>query len=321
VKKHHRRETSIDTLLRNSFQAGAPTGPGPCVDPEMIAAWTEGRLPAREAAAVEAHLAGCASCQEVLAVFARTETESVGPAVPGFGWIRWRWAVPVAVAATAAAIWVAVRDRDGGVDEFERRVAPAIETTQAPANPPAATDAVAPSPSPPPIVRPPESPAPSFADRADKQEQDATQQAAKAKPDVKEEAAEGFAARQAAAPALRDTAAPAAPAAPPPPAAASAPPPAAQDQARVRAEQRVDLLRQAPTTEAVGTGGLRWRIVPRGRLERSLDFGQTWQTVTLPQGIEVTGVRAADNSAIVTTADGRQFRTDDRGATWTAVQP
>jgi hypothetical protein len=83
----------------------------------------------------------------------------------------------------------------------------------------------------------------------------------------------------------------------------------------------VDLLRQTPTTEAAGTGGLRWRIVPPGRLERSLDTGQTWQPVTLPQGIEVRDVRAAENTAIVTTADGRQFRTDDRGATWTPVQP
>jgi len=319
VKKTHRRETSIDTLLRNRFRAVPPAGgaPAPCVNAETIAAWAEGRLPAREAATVEAHLADCASCQEVLAVFARTETESVGPAVSGLGWIRWRWAVPLAVAATAAAIWVAVPDRDGSVDEFERTVASAIETTQAPAHPPVATDAVAPSPSPPPIVRPPESPAPSFADRADNKEKDATQQAAKPKRDLKEEAAEGFAARQAAAPAERA----AAPAAPPPPAAASAPPPAAQDQARLRAEQRVDLLRQTPAIEAVGIGGLRWRIGPPGRLERSLDSGQTWQPVPLPQGIEVTGVRAADNSAIVTTADGRQFRTDDRGATWTAVQP
>ena len=151
MKKNHERETSVDALLRSSYKAGPPAGtaPGVCVDPETMAAWTEGRLRATEAATVEAHLASCASCQEVLAVFARTETEPLAPVVSGVGWMRWRWAVPVAVAATAAAVWVAVPDRDRSVDEFEQTVAPAIEITPAPANPPTATDVTSSSPRPP----------------------------------------------------------------------------------------------------------------------------------------------------------------------------
>jgi hypothetical protein len=43
------------------------------VEPEVLAAWSEGTLPSSEALQVEAHLADCVPCQEMLAVFARTE--------------------------------------------------------------------------------------------------------------------------------------------------------------------------------------------------------------------------------------------------------
>ena len=81
------------------------------VQAEALAAWAEGRLAAAEAATVEAHLAGCALCQETLAVFARTELQDVEPGFSrisrersGFSWFRWRWAVPVAAAATSASL-------------------------------------------------------------------------------------------------------------------------------------------------------------------------------------------------------------------------
>ena len=70
--RHSQRDASIDRILRSSLRSGQ-TASSACVGPEAIAAWTEGTLPAAEAAAIEAHLSSCASCQEVLAVFARTE--------------------------------------------------------------------------------------------------------------------------------------------------------------------------------------------------------------------------------------------------------
>ena len=109
VSKDDQRDASIDTFLRSSLRSGqpAPGPPGPCVEPETVAAWAEGALPAHEAAIVETHVANCASCQQILAVFARTAPpQEVSPSL----WQQWhlRWAVPITAAATAAAIWVAV---------------------------------------------------------------------------------------------------------------------------------------------------------------------------------------------------------------------
>ena len=107
-------------------------------------------------------------------------------------------------------------------------------------------------------------------------------------------------------------------------AAAAAPPAAAapaQEASRQRAEAQSGLLRQVPATEAVSPDPLiRWRILPARRLERSRNGGKTWEPVPFPQPIDLTAVRAPSaTSAVVTTADGRQFRTEDDGKTWNPV--
>ena len=57
--------------------------------------------------------------------------------------------------------------------------------------------------------------------------------------------------------------------------------------------------------------------MPPGRLERSTNAGKTWEAITFPQPVTITAVRAPSaTTAIVTAADGRQFRTDDQGKTW-----
>jgi photosystem II stability/assembly factor-like uncharacterized protein len=106
------------------------------------------------------------------------------------------------------------------------------------------------------------------------------------------------------------------------PAAGAAPAPA-QEETRLRAEAQSGLLRQAPATEAVSPDPLiRWRILSARRLERSANGGKTWEPVQFPQPIDLTAVRAPSaTSAIVTAADGRQFRTEDGGKTWNPVQP
>lgn len=48
-----------------------------CIDAETLAMWADGALPAAQAAAVEAHVADCARCQELVATFALTEPEAV----------------------------------------------------------------------------------------------------------------------------------------------------------------------------------------------------------------------------------------------------
>jgi hypothetical protein len=98
----------------------------------------------------------------------------------------------------------------------------------------------------------------------------------------------------------------------------------AQEQNRSRTEGEVaGLLRQATPAEVVSPDPqVRWRIVPPGRLERSTNAGRTWEAVTFPQPVSVAVVRAPSaTTAIVTTADGRQFRTDDQGKTWSPGTP
>ncbi len=294
-------------------------------------------------ARVETHLASCASCQEVLAVLARTEPSPAGPSsmwervVSGFKQFgsRPQWAIPIAAAATAAAIWVAT-PKDRGVDEFERTIAPAISESARP-EPSAPASAAAP-----PVAREEkeaalseaasrdtasrkaaseatseakqrrdEAPAPPQDRAANERVADAVSSARAAETkeldqDRKAEAPRAAEGRQAAAAA-------AAPAAPAP----------AQEDSRQRAEVQSGLLRQAPATEAVSPDPLvRWRILSARRLERSTNGGKTWEPVQFPQPIDLTAVRAPSaTSAIVTAADGRQFRTEDAGKTWNPVQP
>ena len=89
--------------------------PGACPDPETFAAYLDGTLAASERAAVEAHVAGCADCREVLAESARFregESPVTTPVVPFYR--RRNWAVAASVLAAAAvvvfAVWV-VRTR------------------------------------------------------------------------------------------------------------------------------------------------------------------------------------------------------------------
>lgn len=291
--RDNQRDDSIDRFLRRSFPGGgsAPGSAGACVEPEAIAAWTEGTLSSGEAAAVETHLAGCAACQQVLAVFARTAPPSP---VSTSLWERWhlRWAVPIAAAATAVAVWVAVPDdRKASVEDAFTVSEPAspAEPNQPPAaNAAASSDAR--ERSDPPARRDTDS---SLRAQAEKLE---------ARPE-KEEADLLGAARESA------------------PASAAAPEREARplsDSAATTAQRR-----QAASTavEVISPdAAVRWRVLPTGLLERSTNAGQTWESVMLPQ--KVTAVRAVSAAtAVVTTTDGRQFRTDDQGKTWKPFQP
>ncbi len=125
----------------------------------------------------------------------------------------------------------------------------------------------------------------------------------------------------AAAPSLaRDAAVPAAPS----PAAAA---PQAANEAGLRSEAAGALGAQranAPPTivEAASASdpAIRWRIVDRTDVERSLDGGQTWTRTARPP-LAVWTIRVADAlSATVTTASGASFSTTDGGQTWAPVQ-
>ena len=276
------------------------------VEAEVLAAWSAGRLPAGESSAVEAHLASCDECQEVLAVFARTAPPSV---VSGSTWTwHMRWAIPIAAAATVAAIWVAIPS-DQQTAELQHNDAISVPNTAPQGAPkaetPVATEAHAPAETKQASPRRDTSTPPALADRPEHE-----QSADKVEPS---EARRTFAATER----DQDVKAEAAAAAPAP----AAPPPA-QEQTRLRVEDRAGLLRQAAAEVVSPDPLVRWRIQAGGRLERSINAGKTWDAVTFPQPLSVTAVRAPSAiTAIVTAADGRQFRTDDQGKTWNPVQP
>ncbi len=252
--------------------------------------------------------------------------------------MRWhpQWAVPIAAAATAAAIWVAI-PKDRGVDEFERTVGPALsESASQVPNAPAADAA------PPPArqegaaaskatseaaaseatsegtLRRDAPAAPPQEAAKERVANDAVGNARAGETRERDQDRKAEAPRQAAA----DAPAAAAP-------ATAAAPAQAQEETRQRAEALSGLARQAPQApqaparEAVSPDPLiRWRILPTRRLERSTNGGKSWEPVPFPQPIGLTAVRAPSaNSAIVTAADGRQFRTEDGGKTWNPVQP
>lgn len=315
MRKDDERDASIDTFLRSSLRSGqpAPGSSGPCVEPEAIAAWTEGTLSPKEAAAVESHIASCATCQQVLAVFARTTPPpDVSPSL----WERWhlRWAVPVAAAATAVAIWVAVPDdRKAPIQDaftVADSVPPAEQSQPAEQTQPAGksepADAVAPS---------------SARERSEplaRRDADSSLRAQAENREVRQEKEEADSQGL-----VRESARAAAPAASP--AAAAAPPPVVQgeprtlaDAAAAPAQERASAF--APAEVVSPDPAVRWRVLTTGQLERSTNAGQTWEPIPLPH--KVTAVRALSaTTAIVTATDGRQFRTDDQGKTWNPVQP
>ena len=311
------------------------------VEPEALAAWSEGALASNEARQVEAHLADCAMCQEMLAVFARTEpphavSSGVGSVrsrfrsvVSGFltaaasakvvSRTNWRWAVPLAAAATVAAIWVAIPEEERTAQLNPTAAPPAVSEPASPPVESVSADAAAANSAKQQAARP-DAPAGSLSDRvepearAEKAEQEKADQFASSRAlDAKERDQD-----------LKAEAAPAAPPAAAAQATARAIPQPAQEQNRARAEgEAASLVRQAAPAEVVSPDPqVRWRIVPTGRLERSTNAGKTWEPVTLPQPVNVTAVRAPSaTTAIVTAADGRQLRTDDQGKTWNLFQP
>jgi len=60
-----------------------------------------------------------------------------------------------------------------------------------------------------------------------------------------------------------------------------------------------------------------WLVGPQGIVLRTTD-GRSWTRIPFPEAVPLASVRATDDqTATVTTADGRQFVTGDGGRTWT----
>jgi hypothetical protein len=303
VKKASERDESIDILLnRHLHGRTTASAHSACIDADAIAAWSEGRLSADEAARVEAHLATCASCQEMLAVFARTDPSA---AATPLLWQRWRlqWAVPIAAAATAIAIYVSLPDRPEQSPAHE--VAVATIPQRAPESPP------------PPSASADSAPPPQGKSDTDVQDLKSARARTGLETKTRADEADRLTARTAPEASFSDAGSAAAKAAEERAAAA----PQAQNRALDSVARQEAFQRAAAPVEIVSPDPLvRWRIIPPGRLERSTNAGKTWEPVTLPETFNVVTVRAISPTAARLIADdGRQFRTEDQGKTWTPI--
>jgi hypothetical protein len=134
----------VERWLRQTPATGARSESA-CLDAETLAAWAEGLLNGGERTAAEAHAAGCARCQAMLAVMVKTMP---GPPPTQASPLR-KWLMmlsPALAAGAAVALWFAVDQRSlpPSVDNLSRdeRVAsqPSSEGAKSSAAAPGAAD-------------------------------------------------------------------------------------------------------------------------------------------------------------------------------------
>jgi hypothetical protein len=306
----------------------------------------DGGLGEREVALVEAHASACSRCQALLAAVVQASPETSRPASQETWGRIWslRWLVPVAATAAAAAIlWVAFPNEERtdlpaqANVELSKSVpaAPQPETnadrfnaqTARPALPGAANETRA---------KAENKTASARADAREQRKEDAT---LKDKQEAQRLDTLG----------RRDAVASAAPASAD---AAQSPSPVAETASRLQATFRAVPLeiaspdpsvrwRIAPggSVERTTNGGTAWEtvatgvsagltagaapsatvcwLVGRGGTVLLSTNGRTWRRLPFPEMADLTAVQAPDaETATVTTADGRTFRTTDGGLTW-----
>lgn len=343
------RDRSVERLLRSTLPGSQASGNASdaCVDAETVAAWAAGALPRATAALVETHLAACERCQALLAAFARTPVEPAAAAPSLYERWRLRWLVPIAAAATTVAIWIAIPSDQRPPLSREAAI-PAETPTPPPEQPvlvlPAAPDAPAPKPEEPAdlgstgaAARPAEKEADAAvsaeigAERAAVTELRGMPAATQQPRD--ETAASPAGSRPPASAALESGAAIMARQAVMPPVEIVSPNPV--NRWRVLGGTRVERSTNTGTSwePAIIQGGtvisggsspeplVCWLVGPAGAVRVTTD-GIRFDSVPFPEAADLVSVRASSATiAVVTTIDGRQFRTDDRGSSWSRVTP
>ena len=343
-------ERDQDRWLGNSLRQAAPPPTDACLDAETLAAWADGGLNAQAASAAELHASTCARCMAVAATMART-----APAVStSRAWTparAVRWLIPLTAAATAVAIWVAVPQRSV-VDDLKTR-APAAELTVPVPVPDSVPDSGSAAGSARDAAGSTLGTPPGAASRGQKQPQAQPEAQAQEQTQLRDD---DLRRERAAQPPPQEFAIEvpraALEAAPPPPAptapVAQAAPPAAVNEAgakgaaeaspsltadrfletQTRSQPSALTAKAAVTAEAKAPKNalIRWRVIARAAIERSLDGGKTWtETSPLPRdsvkGLTVAGIRAmSDQNAIVQMSNGVEFLTSNGGMSWVQVQ-
>lgn len=313
------RDRALDQALKAAYSRGAdaPITPA-CLDAETLAAWSDGGLDAQAVAMAEAHASNCARCQDMLGTLVRaTPVVTAGASSPVPLW-RW-WFAPLAAGAAAVTLWMVV--------PTDRYTAPAptkeiqFEAPPAAAQAPnAARDAVA-AESP---RSQPDGKASTKNRQADRKLADnavrenvAVTAADESKPKIealmKADKASERRDRAERAPAGQGLTQPAARAAAPPPAAPAAPTAAAigavQGQIALPSDVQI-------TSTSSPTPGVKWFVGRAGVVLLTID-GRKVTRLSFPETTDLTAVTATDASnAVVTTIDGRIFRTENGGASW-----
>jgi hypothetical protein len=336
------RDRTLEQALTHELRAAGAPDRDTCVDAETLGAWADGGLDGAQMAAVELHVSTCARCLAIVGATARSAhrgpgTETTGPS---FLW-RW-WLAPLAATAAAVTLWMVVpHQRDIAVgpssvitpatETFARNQpkTEAVPTEPSPAKSADARDALADR------ARHADTPQQT---RASRQERAYSEKKEESRPANKDQDAQKPLQEQIA------NARNAAPAAAPPsaPAAAELRKSAGLASAPAEIASPVPSSRWRIVNGAVEhsqdggaswiatrlqagdsiTGGtapaqsICWLIGPSGLVMVTSD-GLTFARVPLPERVDLAAVTASDAlTAVVTTVDGRRFRTDDAGRTW-----
>lgn len=339
-------------LLRDALRDQAAPGSSECIDAATLASWSDGMLSGRERAAAEEHAAGCARCQAIVAAMMRATPHAPARAswrMPFYGWL-----VPAAAIATAVVVWIGVSAPRRTTKPAAEARAAAAPTPPTPTGKPA-TDSAAPVASTDTLAsaltdqraaaaaaKPQErlgrgTTAAAAPSATPTREYDAVAKKTEAMTRAEPSAANTTTMSQ-----LRDAAAPPAsvPAASAParPASAApalaAPPEITTAQAPAPAQRALRAPAAPAAAAAVGSGerastsgaqnreivspdaAFRWRILPAGRVERSVDGGATWQPQ--PTGVEaalVTGSAPSPKTCWIVGQHGLVLKTID-GQSW-----
>jgi hypothetical protein len=350
VTSDRTRDASIESLLRQGRRDDGPRT-GACLEADTVAAWFDGALSGDELAAAESHAAGCARCQAMLAEMVASE-----PTVKHRPWWRSltvRWLAPLAAAATAVTLWVFVAP--AGRSPKQTAVSEARSTAAAPAVAPSTAPAPtaermarpdrqeSPEPAKQKAVQSPAS--------AGRRKAGLPHFGGDPVDLLARRREEAQAVQPPAGSAVRPAQAAPPPAASPAPVVPARSQSASAARAALAAPSAstFEIVSPDPAfrwrasrgglVERSTDGGVTWTVQPTGSTADltagsspsatvvwlaghggtvllSTD-GQTWQRRALPEAVDVIGVRAADaKGATVTTADGREFTTNDAGLTW-----
>ena len=351
MKPSSQRDESIERWLRQSrhvSHALPEAKTDTCLDPEMLAAWTDGGLDLAARELAMSHVADCTRCQAMVGTLAHINQggTTVQPARVTRRWQAWILPVSAAAAAVmAVAVWVSIpRDVSAPLTSVKQEVpqreaasGAAVPGTTGPTTAPSeekAADARAnerqvATPNAPGSLNEAVPLASTLEARRDAERQELP--TGKTIPGLGAIAASG-ATTAGATTAVDSAAAQAGSAAATAGVVIVSPDPAVRWRLTRTAVERS--TNGGSTWHAVPTGVVGeltagtapstlvcW-VVGRGGLVLVTDDGQTWRRVPFPEPSSLSAVRATDaSSASVTTADRRVFSTIDGGATWIRTAP